>query len=162
MGACLDPTPAMGPYLIEMRGQSFYLTRTAAAPHTRAGRHEALLPAADLPHIAAALGQVMTHPWWNNPDRAERTGPADLSWTLPPDGTGPLADPDWTLTPDGDALRIRGPWSTGHERNLWSAEIEYADATALLDRVTSLGPAHPSAGSSAGSSGASMSGYHSR
>ncbi|MGX1514014.1 hypothetical protein [Streptomyces collinus] len=142
MGACLEPTAAMGPYRVEMRGQSFYLTRTGTPPEARAGRYEAVLPFLDFRELGAAADQITGHPDWARWEEAGRPAPADTSWTLPPDGTGPAAPDDWEITEEtadgAHQLRIRGPWIVQHEpgRELWSAEIGYSDLPAFLWLVT--------------------------
>ncbi|MEU9576297.1 hypothetical protein [Streptomyces chilikensis] len=55
MGAIQEPTEAMGPYRVEIRGESFYLTRVDCAPDLRKGHHEAAIPATDVPTLIAAL-----------------------------------------------------------------------------------------------------------
>ena len=136
MGACLEPTPSMGPYRVEMRGQSFYLNRRGADPSTRAGRYEAVLPTTDLPALLAALDQVTTHPHWPRWEAAGRPAAPDTSWTLAPGDTGPAAPAEWTVTPDGDHLRLTGPWIVWHERDFWGTEIGYADVDQLRAALT--------------------------
>lgn len=130
MGACLDPTPAMRRYRVEMRNESFILTRTYASSATRVTRFAAALPAPDVHAVLAALEQVTTHPQWDRWDRMDR--PDDpTAWTADPDGAGETAGPDWRVTLDVEELSITGPWVVSHERDLWSAEIAYRDTEAL-------------------------------
>lgn len=141
MGACLEPTDAMGPYRVEMRGQSLYLSRTASPPETRAGRFEAVLPFLDFRELGAAVDQITGHPDWARWEAAGRPAPADTSWTLAPGEDGPPAPAAWEVTEEvtdgAHQLRIRGPWVVQHEhgRDLWSAEIAYSDVPAFLSKV---------------------------
>ncbi|MGA4995874.1 hypothetical protein [Nonomuraea bangladeshensis] len=61
MGACLEPTPQMGPFTVEMRGESFLLgchrDHLAIAPD-----HEWSIPIGQLPALVAAFDQVRAHP----------------------------------------------------------------------------------------------------
>lgn len=139
MGACLEPTEAMGPYAVELRGRSFYLNRRAADPSSRTGRYEAVLPAADRPALLAALDQVTGHPQWTRWENEGRPAEPDTSWTLAPGDTGPAAPAAWTVTRDGDRLRLTGPWTVWHERGeLWGAEITYADMDQLRAELTPI------------------------
>ncbi|QPL14149.1 hypothetical protein QEH48_gp120 [Streptomyces phage TurkishDelight] len=138
MGACLEPTPDMGPYRVEMRGQSFYLTRIDAPPESRVDRYEAALPAEDVPALLAALEQVTAHPRWPGWESEGRPAEPDTSWTLTPGDTGPAAPADWTATADAGTLRLTGPWVLYYEtgRGLLSGEISYADVDGFRAAVT--------------------------
>lgn len=139
MGAILEPTPAMDPYRVEVRGESFYLTRGDASADvvTRPGRYEATVPVADVPQILAALDQVTGHPQWQRWTRPAEGEQPDTSWTLPPDKQGPAADAHWTVAVDGDRLSIRGPWIVYHEvhRDLLGTELCYRDVTQLREAI---------------------------
>jgi hypothetical protein len=125
----------MGPYSTEVRSRSFYLTRTdsPAGTVTLHGRYEVTVPVTDAPAILAALDQVTGHPQWSRWQRPTEGDEADTTWTLPPDGDGPAADPEWAVTVYGGSLTIRGPWIVHHEadRHLLDAEIAYWDVTPL-------------------------------
>ncbi|MER7477404.1 hypothetical protein ABTX60_07075 [Streptomyces sp. NPDC126510] len=140
MGALQEPTAAMGPYRVEIRGESFYLNRidAPAGVVTQPGRYEVTVPVADAPQIPAALDQVTGHPQWQRWTRPAQGEQPDTSWTLPPDKQGPAADSHWTVTVDGDRLHIRGPWVVHHEvhRNLLGTELGYRDMTELRKSIT--------------------------
>lgn len=140
MGACLEPTPTMDPYRIEIRRESFYLNRSDATADTVStpGRYELTVPIKDATPILAALDQAVAHPQWACWPRPDTSEPSDTAWTLPPDGAGPAADPAWTVTRDGTSLRIRGPWVVHYDTN-WrqvGTEICYRDLEALRDAIT--------------------------
>jgi len=128
----------MGPYRVEMRGQSFYLTRVDAQPATRVDQYQAALPAGDVPALRAALNQVTGNPHWTRWEDAGRPSAPDTSWTRAPGDTGPAAPATWTVTLDTDTLHITGPWAIDHEsgRALWYTEIEYADVLPLRAALT--------------------------
>lgn len=140
MGAIQEPTPAMGPYHVEIRGESFYLNRADASADvvTQVSRYEVTVPVADAPLLQAAFDQVTGHPQWQRWPRPAQGEQPDTTWTLPPDKQGPPADTHWTVTVDGDRLRIRGPWVVYHEvhRNLLGTELAYADMTELRKALT--------------------------
>ncbi|GGZ73209.1 hypothetical protein ACFOOM_00960 [Streptomyces echinoruber] len=142
MGAIQEPTPAMGPYWVEIRGESFYLTRgnAPAGVVTQPGRHEVVVPAGDAPHILAALDQVAAHPQWQRWPRPAEGEQPDTSWTRAPGGQGPAADPHWTVTLDGDRLHLRGPWVVYHEthRHLLGTELCYRDVPQLRDALAAV------------------------
>lgn len=140
MGAIQEPTPAMGPYRVEIRSESFYLNRSDASAGvvTRPSRYEATVPVTDAPQILAALDQVTGHPQWKRWPRPAEGEQPDTSWTFPPDKQGPAADAHWTVTVDGDRLSIRGPWVVYHEshRNLLGTELCYWDVSQLREAIT--------------------------
>lgn len=128
MGAIQTPTPEMGPYRVELRRESFILTRVDASPDMRVSEHEAVIPLTDYSHIGPAFDQALSQV-----DRWEAAGkpsPTDLSWTA--DENGRQAPATWEMECPHDQLRIRGPWVVGYERDLWHVELCYADAPAFL------------------------------
>lgn len=142
MGAIQQPTPAMGPYHVEMRSESFYLTRADADPGTMSapGRYEAKVPAGDVPALLASLDQVTEHPWWEKWERPVDGAEPDTSWALPPGSEGPLADAHWTVTSDGDAILIKGPWIVWYEpdRSIATTEICYRDLAELREALNAV------------------------
>ncbi|MFE7480008.1 hypothetical protein [Streptomyces sp. NPDC057552] len=146
MGAIQEPTPEMGPYRVEMRSESFYLTRTEADAETTAARtrYEAKVPTADLPALLAALDQVLTHPWWPKWERPAPGEEPDTSWVRPPGEEGSAPHPCWTAVADGEGVIITGPWTVHHELredddHLLFSEICYRDVEDLkveLEKAT--------------------------
>lgn len=60
MGAILAATPAMGPWHVEVRRQSAYVTTDDLATAPRLADDGTLrMPAAQAPHLVAALDQIM-------------------------------------------------------------------------------------------------------
>ncbi|WP_414167249.1 hypothetical protein ACMATS_06455 [Streptoverticillium reticulum] len=140
MGAIQQPTKAMGPYRIEIRSESFYLTRTDAKGCASPDRHTATVPASDAPALIASFAQVASHPAWK---RREWAGgdPTDTTWTLPPDGQGEAPSHDWSVSRDGETLTIKGPWvvHAENERALLDSEIRYLDLPQLGNALKALG-----------------------
>lgn len=65
MGAIQEPTPEMGPYRTEIRGESFWLTvkePTATFDVQRLDDHTMRIPAAHVPYVMASIYQVCGHP----------------------------------------------------------------------------------------------------
>lgn len=143
MGVIEKPTAAMGPYRVELRAESLYLTReaTPTGSVTRPSRYEATVPLSDAAHILAAADQVTRHPHWARGPRAAEDQDRDTAWTLAPGDGGPAADAHWTVTADGARLHLRGPWIVRHEtdRNLLAAELRYRDVPELREAVTAAG-----------------------
>jgi hypothetical protein len=83
MGVCLEPTPSMGPYSVEIRSQSFYLNRLDAQPDavTQPDRYELTVPIGDTAMIIAALDQVVRHPNWSQQPKPSGDTPSDTAWT---------------------------------------------------------------------------------
>ncbi|PPT14820.1 hypothetical protein CYQ11_19835 [Streptomyces cinnamoneus] len=129
----------MGPYRVEIRSESFYLTRTAAEHCTAPSRHQAVVPASDLRHLAAAFRQVRGHKAWREKEWADGD-PSDTSWTLPPGGEGEAPAASWEVSLDGEKLSIRGPWIVYAEpdRGLLSTEIAYLNLADLDDALKAL------------------------
>ncbi|MEV5136261.1 MULTISPECIES: hypothetical protein [Streptomyces] len=142
MGAIQQPTPAMGPYIVEMRTESFYLTRTDADPACTAApaRYEAKVPAEDVPALLASFEQVMDHPWWEKWERPDEGAEPDTSWALPPSGDGPLPDTHWTVEAEGDAITIKGPWIVWYEpdRSIMTTELCYRDLAELREALNAV------------------------
>ncbi|MFF4385598.1 hypothetical protein ACFY0G_02210 [Streptomyces sp. NPDC001552] len=64
MGAIQEPTPEMGPYRTEIRGESFWLTvkePTATFDVQRLDDHTMRVPTAHVPYVMASLYQVFGH-----------------------------------------------------------------------------------------------------
>ncbi|MEU9044117.1 hypothetical protein AB0D63_20920 [Kitasatospora sp. NPDC048343] len=139
MGAIQQPTRAMGPYAVEIRSESFYLTRTEAEVCTAPNRHEAVVPASDLPYLAAAFRQVSSHKAWRLREWADGD-PSDTSWALPLDGEGEAPAASWEVSRDGEKLSIRGPWIVFAElgRGLLSTELCYLNLTDLDEALKAL------------------------
>ncbi len=91
MGAIQEPTPAMGPYRTEIRGESFYLNvsgPTATLAARRDDRDTLRVPVDHVPHLLATFDQVTAHNGWRDWSGTPRTGAA-------------------TVTPDGAELLLR-------------------------------------------------------
>ncbi|MEV0996849.1 hypothetical protein [Nonomuraea sp. NPDC050202] len=75
MGGCLEPTPQMGPFAVEVRRESFYLgchrDHLAIAPD-----REWSIPLDQVPALFAAFAQVRAHPSYN----AALPGAGDTPW----------------------------------------------------------------------------------
>jgi hypothetical protein len=142
MGVCLEPTPSMGPYSVEIRSQSFYLNRLDAQPDavTQPDRYELTVPIGDTAMIIAALDQVVRHPNWSQQPKPSGDTPSDTAWTIPPGSDGPAADSDWSVAREGSVLRVRGPWVVYYEpdRGVVGTEIAYSDLRALRDAVSDV------------------------
>lgn len=137
MGAIQVPTPAMGPYRVEIRSESFYLTHVDAPAQYHLGRFEILVPASDAPKILAALDQVTSHQAWMQWQRPTEGELRNTSWTLDPDGAG-LAPTRWTVTPDQAALNISGPWVVYYEHQSLQAEIPYEAVSELREALKAV------------------------
>lgn len=144
MGACLEPTPAMGPYNVEVRSHSFYLNRTRneLRPFTVAGWHELTVESAEMPAILAAFEQVKEHPVWG---REEWRGddPEDTAWTVPFGKEGEAPSATWAVSRDGEAVTIHGPWTVYSSSDPshylpFSAEIAYVNLSTLDEALKAL------------------------
>ncbi|ONK13151.1 hypothetical protein [Streptomyces sp. MP131-18] len=144
MGAIQEPAPAMGPYRVELRKESFYLSRADAVPDliSASSRYELKVPSEDAPALLSALDQVTGHPSWGKWPRPAQDERPDTTWALPPGSDGPAPDPHWTVTPTGPALSIRGPWIVYYEtdRAFLSTEICYRDLEELREALVNLSP----------------------
>lgn len=60
MGAVLEPTPAMGRYSTEARGESFYLA-AHPGPRFQTRPDGAAVAIGDVPAVLAALDQIRDH-----------------------------------------------------------------------------------------------------
>lgn len=137
MGACLEPTPPMGHYRVEVRTESAYINSNlgefnawwtggrADAPRRTihanpTGPNGFVVPVEDVAHLLAAVTQVIGHPvyarWW---------GHTEPSAHIPAEQWG------WDIT--GDMARIVGPVSPPHAATgpIGTVEIGY-DAMAGL------------------------------
>ncbi|MFJ8934050.1 hypothetical protein ACIRLA_46545 [Streptomyces sp. NPDC102364] len=127
MGAIQPKLDAAAPYGLEMRRESFYLSswhraREGDAVPRLADGHALVVPAGDLPALAAALEQARTYVKTHMPRPVPGWSPGTAEWTLREDGgeaaiTGPWVDFLY-VGPAGDAA---DPRVQAH------AEITYAD-----------------------------------
>lgn len=126
MGAIQQPTAAMGPYGVEIRCESFYLTSmepTATTGAQRLGRHVLRIPIEHRPYVLAALDQVTQHTGWKDWEGSDGTSRTD--GVLVTVETGqlllhtplPVYEQSWTDQHGGDSSV--------------SVEIEYRDLAAL-------------------------------
>ncbi len=135
MGAIQQPTPAMGPYGIEARSESFTMRRAGKTGDTvgHVGTYdnsEVYFPAGEIPQILAALAQAAPF--------------AATAVITPQDAeTEAQTARAWRVEVDGDALRIAGPvWASVEERDndrlLAFAEIPYGRLAELREVLESL------------------------
>ncbi len=130
MGAIQQPTPAMGPYSIEARSESFTMRRAGKTGDTvsHVGTYddgEVAFPAAEIPQILAALAQAT--PFAAVAVITEQGAEAEAQIARA-----------WRVRVDGDALRIAGPvWASVEERDdeqlLAFAEIPYGRLAELRE-----------------------------
>ncbi|MFI6179798.1 hypothetical protein ACIA8R_29935 [Nonomuraea sp. NPDC051191] len=99
MGAIQQPTPAMGPYRVETRSQSFYLT----APKDRLTNTATTwsIPATDVPSVLAALDQVVGPP--------HQGYSAWVTNGRPVTGVVPEVTGDYPAMTDGHLVTMSGP-----------------------------------------------------
>ncbi|MGP3914338.1 hypothetical protein [Nonomuraea sp. 10N515B] len=119
MGAIQEPTPEMGPYRVETRRESFYLT----APRERLANTATTwsIPAEDVPCVLAALDLVTgsSHNWYS-------------SWVAigrPVTGDVPEVTGDYPAAVDGARVTLSGPaWLIERTDDDWpynSIELGY-------------------------------------
>jgi hypothetical protein len=140
MGAIQQMAAAAGPYTVEMRTESFYLSSwhpaRAGDPVPRVERGDVLvIPEGDLPALAAALEQarlwVIAQAPWHRP-AVEPTG---AGWTVHRErGMG------WITGPWVGTVRVNNAAGDADDpRAQLDTEVTYADLGELLHAVREAG-----------------------
>lgn len=127
MGAIQDQTPELGPFMVELRSESFWVSRVGTGGDSAGADMTARIltvPGSDVPALAAALKMGI-----------ER-GPVR--------GGAVTAEARWVVTRANGAVSIAGPWALvtldaypneADDYERVAGEVEYAAAPALLEAL---------------------------